>query len=220
MTLAAPPALVESGLLKHMLPRFSLKTGVRVTIAEDGDLALTDTPPGSPVFSRGAVVYFMDTPSTPAAERFVTWLQSDVGQRTLESFAPEDGAPFSAYTAPEGPVETAAFTGDVAQGEELSMLHCGRCHVIGERNRMNGLGSTPSFQVLKTLPDWSNRFEAFFSLNPHPSFTQVAGVTEPFDITRPPPISPIEMTLDDLEAILAFVSEVPAADLGAPLKAQ
>ena len=31
ITVAASPELIESGLLKHMLPRFSLKTGIRTT---------------------------------------------------------------------------------------------------------------------------------------------------------------------------------------------
>ena len=31
ITVAASPELIDSGLLKHMLPRFSLKTGIRTT---------------------------------------------------------------------------------------------------------------------------------------------------------------------------------------------
>jgi hypothetical protein len=31
---------------------------------------------------------------------------------------------------------------------------------------------------------------------------------------------PVEMTLEDLEAILAFVSRIPPADLGAPIQYQ
>ena len=31
ITVAASPELIESGLLKHMLPRFSLKTSIRTT---------------------------------------------------------------------------------------------------------------------------------------------------------------------------------------------
>ena len=39
--LVADPALVESGLLKYILPRFSLKTGVKVALtASDGDATL------------------------------------------------------------------------------------------------------------------------------------------------------------------------------------
>jgi hypothetical protein len=73
---------------------------------------------------------------------------------------------------------------------------------------------------MRSFTDWRARFEAFFALNPHPSFTQVDGVTEPFDISRPSPIAPVEITLDELDAILAFVSRIPPADLGAPIQYQ
>ena len=96
----------------------------------------------------------------------------------------------------------------------------GRCHVIDDTNRMKGLGSTPSFQVLRTLPNWQGRFEAFYALAPHGAFTQVKDVTPPFDPRHPPPIVPLEMTLDDLEAIAAFAGTLPPADLGAPLQSR
>ena len=70
------------------------------------------------------------------------------------------------------------------------------------------------------MGDWDNRFRAFFALNPHPAFTQVEDVTEPFPIDRPPPIIPVEITLADLEAIMAYVSRLEPADLGAPIKHQ
>ena len=57
-------------------------------------------------------------------------------------------------------------------------------------------------------------------LNPHPAFTQVADVTPPFHEERPPPIIPVEMTLDDLQAILAYVAALEPADLGAPIRHQ
>ena len=85
---------------------------------------------------------------------------------------------------------------------------------------MNDIGSTPSFAVLRTLRNWDSRFQAFYALNPHPAFTQVAEVTPPFDRTRPSPIVPVEITLDDLEHILTFVAQIPPADLGAPIRSQ
>ena len=61
-------------------------------------------------------------------------------------------------------------------------------------------------------------FQAFYVLAPHPAFTQIKDVTEPFPIDLPSPIAPMEITLDDLEAILAYVAEMPPADLGAPIQ--
>ena len=98
--------------------------------------------------------------------------------------------------------------------------HCKRCHAVTSEGRINSIGSTPSFFVLRTLPDWSERFEQFYVLNPHPAFTQIAEVTPPFAQDRPPPIVPVEMTLGDLEAIVAYVAELAPADLGAPIQHQ
>jgi hypothetical protein len=80
------------------------------------------------------------------------------------------------------------------------------------------MGASPSFRLLRTFPDWQNRFEAFFTLKPHPAFTQVEDVTEPFPIHLPSPIAPIEVTLDEIDAILAYVATVEPADLGAPIQ--
>ncbi len=218
--LAAPDEVADSGLLQHILPRFSLKTGIRVIADDAGVLVLETAPPGEPVFARDGVIYHLRIEEDAKHERFRDWLLSDIGKRTVESYAPEQGAPFSASFDIAAVETETVIDGDTLRGEELSMTHCGRCHVIGPKNRMNGLGSTPSFAVLRAMPDWSERFEAFFALNPHPSFTQIDGLTPPFDPQRPSPIYPVEMTLDDLEAILAFVSVITAADLGAPLQLQ
>ena len=218
--LAAPAEVSDSGLLQHILPRFSLKTGIRVIADDGGVLVLDVAPPGDPVFARDGVVYHLRIEAGAKHERFRDWLLSDIGKRTVESFIPDQGAPFSASFEVAAIQEETKIDGDAALGEELSMTHCGRCHVIGPKNRMNGLGSTPSFAVLRGMPDWSERFEAFFALNPHPAFTQIEGLTPPFDPQRPSPIHPVEMTLDELEAILAFVSVLTAADLGQPLQLQ
>ncbi|WP_170371420.1 c-type cytochrome [Ruegeria arenilitoris] len=218
--LAAPDDVARSGLLKHILPRFSLKTGIRVVAEEGGAMVLAVGPPGQPVFQRGGDIYHLRIQDDPRQARFQDWLLSDVGKRTVESFAPTEGGPFSASFETVAAPEPDAIEGDALLGEKLSLTHCGRCHVIGPQNRMNGLGSTPSFAVLRAMPDWSNRFQAFFALNPHPSFTQIEGITAPFDPERPPPIHPVTLTQDEVEAILAYVSVIRAADLGAPLKLQ
>ncbi len=218
--LAAPAEVSSSGLLQHILPRFSLKTGIRVIADDDGVLVLEIAPPGDPVFARDGVIYHLRIEDNAKHERFRDWLLSDIGKRTVESFQPEQGAPFSASFEIASTQEESVIEADTTRGEELSMTHCGRCHVIGPKNRMNGLGSTPSFAVLRAMPDWSERFEAFFALNPHPAFTQIDGLTQPFDPERPSPIHPVEITLEEFEAILAFVSVIRAADLGAPLQLQ
>ena len=222
VSLYAPPALIDSGLVQHIKPRFSLKTQVRVDIVdsiEDADLVLGDT--GKPLFSGLDAVWHLDQRrDTKGADRFADWLTSEIGTRTILSFAP-DGTPV--FTPP--PKETVAavtaeISDDAIAGKEVSYVKCSRCHVTERGRGIFGIGSTPSFAVMRGFEDWEARFAAFYVLNPHEAFTQIEGVTEPFPLDRPSPISPVVMTLDDLDAILAYVAIVEPADLGKPLEHQ
>ena len=65
-----------------------------------------------------------------------------------------------------------------------------------------------------------SNIEAFSDMKTHGAFTQVEDVTPPFDPLSPSPIVPVEMTLDDLDAILAYVWTIKPADLGAPIQSQ
>ena len=71
---------------------------------------------------------------------------------------------------------------------------------------------------MRGFEDWESRFAGFYVLKPHAAFTQLEGVTDPFPIDRPSPISPIELTLDELDALLAFIMTIKVKDLGAPLE--
>ncbi len=223
--MSVPDTLVASGFLKHLLPRFSLKNSIRIELVAadaEAELQLSAVNIGRPVFSGLGETWFLETRDTgnDLVVRFTDWLASDVGRRTIETFKTESGAVFVAAVAEAedtGPIEV---TGDIVQGEKLAVIHCGRCHMVNEATRLSTIGSSPSFAVMRSFADWQARFEAFFALNPHPSFTIIDGVTEPFDEARPPPMVPVELTLTDLEAILAFVTQIPPADLGAPIQYQ
>ncbi len=108
----------------------------------------------------------------------------------------------------------AAGEEDWAPGEKLTFVNCGRCHVIGERNRMGGISSTPSFMVIRNWEGWEDKASAFWTLNPHPAFTQIEGVTPPFPPDRPPPIHPVTLTQEEVDAIIAYMRTVEPADLG------
>ncbi len=218
-TLRAPQALIESGFLQHLLPRFSLKTGIRITVDPDaGDVALGAD--GTPVFGDSGTVWHLSDADDPDIGAFQDWLVSDVGKRTIEGFAP-DGTPlFSADVGVAAVVVAAPVTGDVALGEKSSLQKCGRCHVVNESNKMNAIGSTPSFGLMRNFDDWEGRFQSFFLLKPHAAFTQVADVTDPFPDNLPSPIAPIEVTLDEIDAIVAYVATIAPADLGAPVEIQ
>lgn len=234
-TLFASPALIDAGLMKFLLPRFSLKTGVLIelkTLDKKGavpagadvviaDIVLATAGKSAPaMLGLGKTFYVVSINASAKATRFVDWLLAEIGQRTIEQFKRDGKQLFKSAASAEAPPAPAALTGNKAAGEALSYTRCGRCHVIGEKNRMKGIGSTPSFAVVRAIPDWQTRFETFYTRNPHPSFTQIPGVTPPFNITRPPPISPLELTLEGLDDILAFVATIEAADLGAPIRHQ
>ena len=217
------PALEDSGLLQFLRPRFSLKTGVPVQVVlDEGNVVLTDQVSDDvlPVLARGDVIYYISAGEGRGAKRFADWLLSNVGQRTIEQFSPKIGPPFTGAAAQVVKVAEVTLEGNIVRGETLSYQNCGRCHVIGERNRMNGIGSTPSFALMRTFPDWQQRFGGFYALNPHPSFSQITDVTDPFDPSRPPPINPLELTIGQLDDILAFVATIKPANLGAPLQHQ
>ncbi|WP_223274981.1 hypothetical protein [Tateyamaria sp. syn59] len=218
----APPVLVESGLIKHIAPRFSLKTQVRVEIVDDpGSADLVLGSDGRALFSGLGQTWHMDLRGDgKGAQRFADWLTSDVGRRTVQGFAPDGEALFTEPQVQERVVAEVEMTGDAIAGQGVSWAKCGRCHVT-ERGRGGfGIGSTPSFFVMRGFEDWQARFAGFYVLKPHAAFTQLEGVTDPFPIDRPSPIAPIELTLDDLEAILAYVAVLDPADLGKPLEHQ
>lgn len=217
----AAPALVDSGLVQYIRPRFSLKTQVgvdMVTDPADADLALGLE--GRALFSGLGETWSLDVRSDAAhVQKFVDWLRSDVGRRTVQSFAP-DGTPlFTEPQVQEREVVEIEVTGDAALGKRVSKAKCGRCHVT-QTGDMGGIGSTPSFAVMRGFEDWFTRFSGFYILKPHPAFTQLEGVSDPFPMDRPSPIAPIELTLDELEAIMAYVTTLSPADLGNPLEHQ
>ena len=216
-TLDAPDTMVESGFLKHLLPRFSLKKGIRITITETDADARFDTS-GTPVFKQGDTTWYLTKVDGPYTDAFQDWLLSDVGKRTIEAFEQDGAALYSADVGSVKVVATVALVGDVVLGEKAALRQCGRCHVVNDSNRMNAIGSTPSFALMRSFSDWQQRFETFFILKPHGAFTQVADVTPPFADNLPPPIAPVEVTLADIEAITAYVGSIEPADLGAPIQ--
>ncbi|MBX2856819.1 MAG: hypothetical protein KTR21_17665 [Rhodobacteraceae bacterium] len=238
VTVAVAPEWIDTGLIAWITPRFRFKT--RVTIeaapyapsgAADPDLLIisaADAPetsaPRTPIASRDGAQYvaiaLRDGEQGRNAKKLVSWLVSSAGSRAIQKFAPETGPAFG----PPGdaaPAQTAAAaTPQTDQGEKLALQHCGRCHVINEKNKYGGIGSTPSFGALRTIPNWRAKFDAFWTLNPHPSFTQIDGVTEPFPEERPPHIAPIELSLEEAAAIAAFAASMAPKDLGGEVKVE
>lgn len=221
--LHAPATLIETGLFDYILPRFTLKHRVRVELVDSPDSAhMTLGTDGQPLFTGPAQTWAMQvhSPDHPGTATLADWLTGEVGRNTVLAYAPGGDPLFSKAEPRKADTAAVTYSGDPALGLKVSKTKCTRCHAVDDSTRMAGIGSTPSFAVLRGLPDWEQRFAAFYALNPHPSFTQIADVTPPFDETRPSPIAPIEMTLDEVDAIMAYVAAMKAADLGAPLQHQ
>lgn len=217
--LYADPALADTGLLRHILPRFTLKTQVRVELVTDqsaADVVLGGQ--GRALFEGLGQTWHLAIRGTgDRVDRLATWLRSDVGRNTVQSFAPDGTSLFGPATEVAVVTETGPMSELAKQGHAVALAKCTRCHGVDEATRWSGTGATPSFGVLRTFDDWEGRFAAFYALKPHPSFTQVEDITEPFPVDRPPALVPIDMTLDELDAVLAYVAAMPAADLGEPL---
>jgi mono/diheme cytochrome c family protein len=93
--------------------------------------------------------------------------------------------------------------GDADAGWRFATTHCARCHVVGDHNKFGGIGSTPSFQLLARPDDYLERFETFYARRPHPVFIRVPDVPKWSD--APVTIAEVEVTIDDIENIIAFV---------------
>lgn len=210
--LAADPRL--DAALDYLLPRFSLKHGVRVTRSPDAPDAVLSETGDTPVLSLdGTLIALSLVTQTDETRDFADWLTSDIGQRTMASVPGGAVAPIAATVTAAAPAPVA---GDAARGRALAVLHCARCHVVDEANRFTGIGSAPSFGAMRGFSDWRARFDRFHELNPHPSFTQVDGVTPPF--IRQPHIAPIRMTPDEVAAVTAFAARLAPKDLGATVQ--
>lgn len=221
LTLRMSDDMIAEGLDKQLLPRFKFKHRITIRPVTEGDADMVFGPDGARVFQRidGDVVRLDIQTESDEARKFLDWLKSGPGKAAIESFQPNGTQVYTTEQAVVVVKKTETFDGDKVDGSRLALVHCGRCHVVDERNRMGGIGSTPSFAALRGRGNWSDLFRAFWAHNPHPSFTQVEGVTEPFDPNKELHIAPVEITMDEIEAITAFVATLKPKELGKPVQA-
>ena len=73
-----------------------------------------------------------------------------------------------------------------------------------------GIGSTPSFMIMiKSGPaDWRDRFEAFFSLAPHPAFVTIKELRT--ERSGPAIAAPIFLSLREIDDLMAYVDDLAA----------
>lgn len=142
----APDQLVETGVLKFALPRFSLKTQVRIELVDDptkADLRLG--PDGRALFSGLGDTWHMEVAvgDHPGTKRLADWLTSDVGKRTILGFAPDGAALFTPPEIVEPTAVVVEASGESQLGLDVSRRDCARCHRVDE-DRMAGSDPRPA----------------------------------------------------------------------------
>ena len=100
---------------------------------------------------------------------------------------------------------TAAADGDAAKGGETAKQHCTRCHVVGDFNRMGGIESTPSFQLLvNAFKDYEDRFKSFYLRRPHGLVIKIKDVPRQNEL--PDNAHRITLTLEDVENLTVYAA--------------
>ncbi len=78
----------------------------------------------------------------------------------------------------------------VAAGKSAAIKACSKCHVIGDYNRLGGIGSTPSFWIMARKPkSYVPRLLTFRERRPHRSMK--------FDVTK-----------HDIDNIIAYIKQL------------
>jgi len=216
---------MPSGLIDYVLPRFALKTQIRFDrIPGDGDLQFRSDVGefGVPIFQlRDGTVGHLHAArwlqSDPVFVRFRDWLQSEAGRATFSDYR-ENG---QAIAEPvdlvvEAPIEV-VIIGDATAGESLSLTHCSRCHKVDRAAKYSGMDSSPSFHAMRGFDDWFLRFSSFFTVSPHKALiiVQGSGIEKDESLIT---IAPIELTMTDINDIVAFVHTLEPLDLGRPIQ--
>lgn len=98
----------------------------------------------------------------------------------------------------------------VKEGLDLSIKYCSRCHVIGDYNRLGGIGNTPSFNWMVKSDDWRERFTTFYTRRPHPVFARVPGY--PLWSESDPYYPPFEITIEEINAIAEYAGSLADAN--------
>jgi len=225
ITVEFPEELLMIEFEKYILPRFKFKTQINILVNKDSnsfDANLGILSTGFEVFSDlNGFVYRLETKTADTErlqrlEKFVSWLTSPAGIMAIEDFAIEGAQVFKAVQYLEEKEEAEIFDGNIASGLGWSQKHCKRCHVVDD-NAFAGIGSTPSFHAMRSFEDWEERFRAFWTVSPH---LNVISITEVYDAgsnLSPVVIAPIELTLDEVDDILSYVSKIVPKDLGKPI---
>ena len=98
----------------------------------------------------------------------------------------------------------------IERGFELARQYCSRCHVIGDYNRMGGIGNSPSFAWMVKSVDWRERFQTFYARRPHPVFVRVPGYARWSNVA--PYYPPFEILLSEIDLITEYAGSLQTTD--------
>ena len=224
LTLSVDQSIPEA-LVQYMIPRFALKTRIRFERVESGgDIQLSHDPNlmGVPSFTLQPnrtvmLVTTLGDQDQAQFEIFREWLQSGPGRSALSDFRQNGLQVAYPIEAPEeAPIEF-VIVGNPVLGEEISTLHCQRCHKVNRADKYSGIGNAPSFHAMRAFDDWYIRFSTFYAANPHKALIFVAGsgIEKDLDMIA---IAPIDMKIEDINHIVAFVHSLIPLDLGSPIQ--
>ncbi|HJL55988.1 MAG TPA: hypothetical protein QF597_00630 [Arenicellales bacterium] len=105
---------------------------------------------------------------------------------------------------------TALADSQIERGFELARQYCSRCHVIGDYNRMGGIGNSPSFSWMVKSVDWRERFQTFYTRRPHPVFVRVPGYARWSNVESYYP--PFEILLSEIDLITEYAGSLQTAN--------
>ena len=105
---------------------------------------------------------------------------------------------------------TALADSQIERGFELARQYCARCHVIGDYNRMGGIGNSPSFSWMVKSVDWRERFQTFYTRRPHPVFVRVPGYARWSNVESYYP--PFEILLSEIDLITEYAGSLQTAN--------
>ena len=204
-----PEELLMIEFDKHILPRFKFKTQISIKskkTSENTDLSIDVKNEGISVFSDlNGIVYKI--------EKFIDWLRSPSGISAIEGFQFNGTPMFKALQFEKQTEKEFVFEGDIKNGLLVSQKHCKRCHVVDD-NAFAGIDSSPSFHAMRSFEDWEERFRAFWTVSPHLNVISIKEVYDAGSKLSPVVIAPIELSLDDIDDILSYVSKIKPKDLG------
>ena len=66
---------------------------------------------------------------------------------------------------------------------------------------------------MRSFEDWEERFRAFWTVSPHLNVISIKEVYDAGSKLSPVVIVPIELSLDDIDDILSYVSKIKPKDL-------